>query len=326
MRLKLYNMNRDFAAPADESKPIFLPFGSWPYDDRVSQSFDREHAGRIAAELAAAVAKGEPGIPVYQGHPDVPALAAKYPDKAALGWIRRIDPADGGVLLAVEWDRFPGRGFAWFSPYWFGEPAGRDPDGRTRVVVDHIASVGLVNNPNISEFRLPNEADPNTNNDKKENTMNREELVKTLGLAPDATDDQVRAALADLLKAAEKTAAAEQKAAEAEKAGDAATQDRDAAKKEAEAAKAEGEDTKEELENCRRELANAKAALANEKAALERLKALKTQSVAKGLPNERTGAGVSERMALVNENILKGMSFDRAWCAAKKQNPELFKD
>lgn len=318
MKLRLYNMNRDFAAPEDESKPIFIPFGTWPYDAKVSQTFDRDHAAAIANKLAIAVAEGEPGIPVYQGHPDVPALAAKYPDKAALGWVRRIELVNGGVSLHVDWDRFPGRGFAWFSPYWFGNPAGTDSTGRTRVVVDHIASVGLVNNPNISEFRLPNEAEAN-NNQTKDNTMNREELVKSLGLPPEATDDQIRAAIADLMKAGEQKAAAEQKAAEAEKAVATANADCDAAKKDAEAAKADGEQARKELENCRRELAN-------EKAEYKKLMALKTRPATDGLADERVGRGIDERMRLVNELQHKGMSFDRAWCAAKKQNPELFKD
>ena len=159
-RLKLFNLSHEFSAPAAEDKPIFLPFGTWAYDGKISQTFTREAAARIANELAADVAAGNPGIPVYQGHPDVPSLAAKYPDKGALGWVKRIDLSNEGCSLTVDWDRFPGKGFGWFSPYWFGEKTGLDNQGKTLVAVDHIESIGLVNNPNISEFRLPNEAQP----------------------------------------------------------------------------------------------------------------------------------------------------------------------
>lgn len=159
-RLKLFNLSHEFSAPAAEDKPIFLPFGTWAYDGKISQTFTREAAARIANELAADVAAGNPGIPVYQGHPDVPSLAAKYPDKGALGWVKKIDLSNEGCSLTVEWDRFPGKGFGWFSPYWFGEKTGLDNQGKTLVAVDHIESIGLVNNPNISEFRLPNEAQP----------------------------------------------------------------------------------------------------------------------------------------------------------------------
>lgn len=143
---------------AESGKPIFIPFGEWKYDGTTRQRLDRAHGERIANELNARVSRGEPGIPVYAGHPDVPQLAAKYPDKGALGWVEKIELANeggrDGLALTVAWDRDPGRGFRWFSPYWLAN--GRE--GST-YVVDSIASIGLVNNPNIPEFRLANEKD-----------------------------------------------------------------------------------------------------------------------------------------------------------------------
>lgn len=156
MKTPLYNTAHPLA---ESGKPIFIPFGEWKYDGQSRQRLDRAHGEKIANELNARVAKGEPGIPVYQGHPDVPALAAKYPDKGALGWVVRAELAneDGkdGLALTVEWDRDPGRGFRWFSPYWLANSR----EGST-YIVDEIASIGLVNNPNIPEFRFANEAQP----------------------------------------------------------------------------------------------------------------------------------------------------------------------
>lgn len=160
MKTPLYNVAHPLA---ESGKPIFIPFGEWNYDGQSRQRLDRAHGEKIANELNARVAKGDPGIPVYQGHPDVPALASKYPDKGALGWITRIElvneSPDGravsGLALTVEWDRDPGRGFRWFSPYWLANSR----DGGT-YIVDEIASIGLVNNPNIPEFRLANEEHP----------------------------------------------------------------------------------------------------------------------------------------------------------------------
>lgn len=171
------------AHPLSESgKPIFIPFGEWNYDGKSRQRLDRAHGEKIANELNARVAKGDPGIPVYQGHPDVPELAAKYPDKGALGWVTHIDLVNElnsgkveklksqnlstsqpfnlstsreGLALTVEWDRDPGKGFRWFSPYWLAN----ERDGST-YIVGTIASIGLVNNPNIPEFRLANEEQP----------------------------------------------------------------------------------------------------------------------------------------------------------------------
>lgn len=157
--LKLWNTAHPLA---ESGKPIFIPFGEWRYDDTRRQRLDRAHGEKIANELNERVAKGEPGIPVYQGHPDVPELASKYPDKGALGWVTHAELANeggrDGLALTVEWDRDPGMGFRWFSPYWFANESERQGNVH---VVGKIASIGLVNNPNIAEFRLANEADTN---------------------------------------------------------------------------------------------------------------------------------------------------------------------
>ena len=140
MKTPLYNVAHPLA---ESGKPIFIPFGEWKYDASTRQRLDRAHGEKIANELNARVAKGDPGIPVYQGHPDVPALASKYPDKGALGWVVRAELVNeggkDGLALTVEWDRDPGRGFRWFSPYWLANSR----EGGT-YIVDEIASIGLV--------------------------------------------------------------------------------------------------------------------------------------------------------------------------------------
>ena len=161
-KLKLCNVHKLALSNEGEGrKPIHIPFGTWAYDDTIDQTLDREHAEKIAADLAGKVAAGEPGIPVYQGHPDVPEYASKYPDKGALGWIKRILVNEDGMDLEVEWDRDPGKGFGWFSPFWTGDDPGTGATGKRNVIVDGLTSVGLVNNPNIREFRLANEAGEN---------------------------------------------------------------------------------------------------------------------------------------------------------------------
>lgn len=158
MKMKLCNVHKmAFANEGEERKPIHIPFGMWDYDDRITQTLDRPHAEGIANELEKSIAAGEPGIPVYQGHPDVPEYAGKYPDKGALGWVKKIMVNEDGMDLVVEWDRDPGKGFGWFSPYWVGDNPTVGADGKKNVVVDGLTSVGLVNNPNIREFRLANE-------------------------------------------------------------------------------------------------------------------------------------------------------------------------
>lgn len=158
MKIKLCNVHKMAVAnEGEERKPIFIPFGTWPYDDTISQTLDRPHAEGIAADLDKQIAAGEPGIPVYQGHPDVPEYAGKYPDKGAMGWVKKILVNEDGMECRVEWDRDPGKGFGWFSPYWIGDKPVVGPDGKKNVIVDGLTSIGLVNNPNIREFRLANE-------------------------------------------------------------------------------------------------------------------------------------------------------------------------
>lgn len=161
-KLKLCNVHKLAHSNEGEGrKPIHIPFGTWAYDDTIDQTLDREHAEAIAADLAGKIAAGEPGIPVYQGHPDVPEYAGRYPDKGALGWVKKILVNEDGMDLEVEWDRDPGKGFGWFSPYWTGDDPGPGATGKKNVIVDGLTSIGLVNNPNIREFRLANESGEN---------------------------------------------------------------------------------------------------------------------------------------------------------------------
>ena len=366
--LKLYNTAHPLA---ETGKPIFIPFGEWKYDATRRQRLDRAHGERIANELNARVARGEPGIPVYQGHPDVPELASKYPDKGALGWVTHIDlvnEADmekfrsegmfgsledqtsklpnlqtsrGGLALHVEWDRDPGKGFKWFSPYWFAN----ESEGNVHIV-GSISSIGLVNNPNISEFRLANEAEDNNNQNNERKIMNRDKLIQMLGLPPETTDDQIIEVIAGLKAKADDRAAAEAKAkADYE----------DAVKREAE--------EKAALENEKKAHEADKAALANEKAlradmaldravaekrigetaretwktrlvnegdaaytALANEKPLSTTDKAKGLANScGEGSDHEKRLAMVNEIMGKEkVPYDEAWARAEKRDPALF--
>ncbi len=171
-KLKLCNVHKlTLANEGEERKPIHIPFGTWEYDSNITQTFDREHAKNIADVLAKHIALGEPGIPVYQGHPDVPEYAGKYPDKGALGWVKKMVVNEDGVDCEVEWDRDPGKGFAWFSPYWVGDDPSVGPDGKRNVIIDGINSIGLVNNPNIHEFRLANELQDGVNSNERTYAM-----------------------------------------------------------------------------------------------------------------------------------------------------------
>ena len=122
-----------------------------------TQTLAAPGAEKIAQAIAASVADGEKGVPVYWGHPDVPELAHKYPDKRAKGWIKSATVEGDALVLSVEWlEENATDGFGWFSPYW-GGPATDLGQGRYLKTIERLTSVALINIPNIQEFRLANE-------------------------------------------------------------------------------------------------------------------------------------------------------------------------
>ena len=342
-RFKLYALANEFTLPGDD-KPIYMQFGTWPFNDKVMQTFDLGCAKNIITALANEIASGRPGTPVYQGHPDVAHLAHKYPDKSAWGWIKRIELANErhepcgedeatGVLMHVDWVTHPkAHAFEYFSPYWIGTETA-PLHGKTHMLANEMRSVALLNYPNIKDFRLPNEEPESVpeaeDNNERNNEMPIEELKKLLGLPPEATEDEVKAALAAAAKAKEQKAADDQKIAVANQECADARKDADDTKKELENERQAHEATKQQLANEQAALAQAKTDLANECEKYAKLEKLKTQSVTTGLPNEQQMAEMrsdsEKRMALVNECRQPGMSDLDAWSAAKRKNPDLFK-
>lgn len=164
--LNLYALANELNLGDPKSGAIRVPFGRWDFgakklDDGRNvffvQELTKDGAERMAAKINAGVADGEKGVPVYWGHPDVPELAHKYPDKRAKGWIKSAAVEGDALVLNVEWlEENATDGFGWFSPYW-GGPATDLGQGRYLKHLDSLTSVALLNIPNIQEFRLANE-------------------------------------------------------------------------------------------------------------------------------------------------------------------------
>ena len=227
--LNVYALANELSLGKPKADVIRIRFGRWDFGDRrledgrtvfFVQELTEAGAQKIASRINGSVASGEKGTPVYWGHPDVPELAHKYPDKRAKGWIRRAEVADGELVLSVEWlEENATEGFGWFSPYW-GGPARDLGQGRYLKTVDHLISVALVNLPNIQEFRLANELQGGIKNKQTgteagegENGMDRAKLIQALGLPETATDEDIFAAI-EKLKSAKADAATKQAAAE----------------------------------------------------------------------------------------------------------------
>ncbi len=326
-----------------KDRVIRVPYGTWDYGTKkledgrsifFTQTLDRRGAQAIAGEVSAKIAKNEKGVPVYWGHPDVPELAHKYPDKRAKGWIVKAEATDDALLLTVDWlDEKPTEGFGWFSPFWKGSitPTG---EGRASMAVDSIQSVALINTPNIEEFRLANELQDTDNpadigHKEKEQDMDRNKLIQMLGLKPEATDEEIFAAIGKL-----KTDAA-----------DASTK-LEAANAETETAKKECKEAKDALANERNErcnllldsaIADGRISVAGRAAWAKRLtedfaagsvalaneKPLKRESAVKELAN--TSGKSVDLVALANERMQKnpGMSYTVAFAAVMKEHPEV---
>lgn len=164
--MKIYALANELNLDRSNAGTITIPFGTWDYGDKklpdgrnlfFRQTLDLQGASAIAAQIADSIAKGEKGVPVYWGHPDVPELAHKYPDKRAKGWITSASVEDGKLVLSVDWlEDKATDGFGWFSPFWTG-PVKENGDGTALMHVESLTSVALINMPNIQEFRLANE-------------------------------------------------------------------------------------------------------------------------------------------------------------------------
>jgi len=342
--ISLYALANEMNFDPSRSGEIRIPFGTWDFgtkklDDGRTVFFTQTLAGpgasRIAEKINSSVASGEKGVPVYWGHPDVPELAHKYPDKRAKGWVKSAAVDGSALVLAVEWlDENATDGFGWFSPYWTG-PATNLGQGRYLKTIDSIVSIALINIPNIHEFRLANELqgglDNNTtgaNAGEGEKTMDRAKLIQALGLPETATDEDIFAAI-EKNKAAAADAATKQAAAEAEKGQ--AEKDRDAAKAELaneraahrslllDQAIAEGRISVAGRAAWEKRLtddfAAGRTALANEKP-------LKSQSAVEATPSKTAKVDL---VALANERMAKhpGMTYPAAFAQVMKEHPEV---
>ena len=186
-----------------EEKPvpdwIEIPLGN--HDHRVAlQVFDKESAEQIIANFRS-LGKRSKGLPFYEGHPDVDP--ARWPDRSAKGWIKDMALTDTALRLKVVWnaaghDLVANEKYAYFSPTWGCLPV-QGRSGALRPI--RLRSVGLVNEPNIGVMPLTNEQSKGTP------TM-PPWLLELLGLSADATEEQLRDAIAAKLKAAQDAALA----------------------------------------------------------------------------------------------------------------------
>ncbi len=182
---------------------IEIPFGN--HDHKAGmQVLDRESADAIVAHFREQKQNRRfVGLPVYVGHPDHPEHGQTYKDKSAKAWIREIEAAPGALRLRAAWnargrDLVANEEYKYISPTWSAEPIpGRS--GAYRPM--RLKSVGLTNEPNIGVMPLTNEQAADTAASTKDTMKTLPPwLTKLLGLADDATEEQVKEKLAEVMK------------------------------------------------------------------------------------------------------------------------------
>jgi len=303
---------------------LSIPYADYRFtlDDgkEIAQRFTADSARDICDALANALGSGKSkGIPIYFGHPDVPELAPKYPDKRAYGWVTRAEATATGLDLFPQWNEEPGNHFSHISPFWMVR--------RSDYRVNALISVALVNNPNIPDLRLPNEEAETT---KEESIMDMKKLAVLLGLAEDAGEEAITEAISKLMSAAADAGTrAEAAAAEAEEQKEAFANERNARILGAlDQALADGRITPAMRGAWQKRLAEdfeaGSVALANEKGAMKTGEVRKP-AVSDGGAHE---LNVTQQIiALANEKIHAnpGLTFDVAYGKVKAERPDLFK-
>jgi hypothetical protein len=147
------------------------------------QRFDRKAADTIVANFKSTwgrIKRAVTGLPIYNGHPDVPSLRHIFKDKESKGTYADLQARDDGLygrpVLTANGATVVEAGNDRLSPYWNCRPTGESAeDGRPIVSPYKLLSVGLVNRANIPGPSLMNWAgDGQPVNNPNPNQMNKE--------------------------------------------------------------------------------------------------------------------------------------------------------
>lgn len=184
----------------DERGWAVIPFGDWPHEMGM-QKFHVEQAKEIVDSfngLAGRFRRAIVGLPIFKGHPDHPvaAIANTYPDKEEKGQIAAMEVRPNGLALKLVLSNAGAelvrKGWKFISPMWIGQLISKAGEAFRTYAPTEMRSVGLVVRPNIPSPSLANAA--SAANSNKNKTMNPETL-KLLGLAADATPEQIDTAV-----------------------------------------------------------------------------------------------------------------------------------
>ena len=184
-----------------------IPYGEWPHEEGL-QRFGRTEAEEMVGYFNNPwnrIKRALVGMPIYRGHPDLPALANQYPDKTVYGYILAMEARAAGLALRLVLSEAGAalvneKGLTKFSPHWLAKMLGMET-GRKIYAPVFMKSIGLTDRPNIAVTSLVNAvpAGPADTNPQSKPAMNKLilALLAALGrpLANEATETQITEAL-----------------------------------------------------------------------------------------------------------------------------------
>ena len=180
------------------------PGGGWR---QFRQVFTRTQGERMAAafnSLAARKGGAFRGLPIYSGHPD--ADPRRWPDERRLGGVVAVEARGDGFYVRAAWNDLGEKNraegyFVYPSPAWLYDQRAARSSGV--IAPEELRSVGMTNTPRIQDVPawtnadeqppapLPADPDPAT-----PAAMDyKHALLTHLGLAAEASDEDIRRAL-----------------------------------------------------------------------------------------------------------------------------------
>ncbi len=136
------------------------------------------------------------GVPIYHGHPDVdPEI---WTDDRRIGKVTKLEARADGLWGLAEWNSIGQENKA--EGWWiYPSPRWDAPAWKNSFTPDRLISIGLTNTPRI----LESEPVFNSQLENENNTIMDPKLIREkLGLAPEATDEEVLAKIDSLTTAA----------------------------------------------------------------------------------------------------------------------------
>jgi hypothetical protein len=257
-RVPLVGLSNAISTDAGDGWAL-IPYGEWPHAEGL-QRFGKADAEEMVGYFRNTwnrIKRAVVGMPIFRGHPDLPALANQYPDKTTYGSIADMEARDeglaikpilteAGALLVNE------KGLNHFSPHWLAKKLGVER-GRQVYAPALLVSIGLTDRPNIPGTSLVNEQ-PELTPIMKQLLL---QLLAALGrpLANEATDEQITTGATEALTVATELSARPEPTALANEQTARTTAETELAA------------TKTKLTEAETALANERTALANERKA-----------------------------------------------------------